>query len=131
MVVEPFFERFDVIGAIRDVPMTDGIDQLARIEPGKNVLLGKMHLNRAIGPKRHVARIPFLLLKRRQPVGFFTQSQHVAIEPVKPFNIVCGQVDVVQLEGHFRAPGHINSQAECPAGIKRASWWLAGAGRGR
>jgi hypothetical protein len=38
---------------------------------------------------------------------------------------------MMQFEGHLHALGQVISQAECPARIKRASWWLAGAGRGR
>ncbi len=61
LVVEPLLEGVEVVGAEGDVAALHRIDHLAGAEAYVHVLLGDMHLHRAVGDEGDVARIALIL----------------------------------------------------------------------
>ncbi len=98
-----FLKRVEVVGAKRDVPALHRIDHLAGAEADFHVLLGDVHLHRAVGDEGDVARIAFIFFAVAAHVRDRLHVEHVAIERVHRRHVGRGEVDVVQLELHGAA----------------------------
>src|SRR5947209_10122613 len=101
VIVEALFERRNIVGAERNVATVHWIDHLPGAEARPHVLLGNVKLRGAVGDERDVASVALcgdaLLRERRLDL----EVEYVAIELVHRADILCGEIEMMQLEFHI------------------------------
>jgi hypothetical protein len=102
-LIEPPFERHDVIGTETEMPVMHRVDELLHFEPGKQILLGEMKFDGAVAYKINfavVANFRTAVVNARSPIVDCAEVEDRLIEARKTTKVVGTQVEVMEFEIH-------------------------------